>query len=174
MSLLKTTFTRALSLVPGTVLMKSDTVNIPTAGSLIRSATVTSFAANKLIDTNANFLSTGTNPLNVNIGDIIWNTTSASGGVAVVTGVDSATQLSISSFIIGALDSYRIYNASDYSFGPVQGCNLYFGTGGTVRVITMSGDDVTFTVIAGQVLPVQVIRLMSSTTNITSGIVALW
>ena len=53
-------------------------------------------------------------------------------------------------------------------------CVLYTGSGGTIRVLTAGGDDVTlFSVPAGVVLPIQVVRVFSTTTNAT-GIVALW
>ena len=53
-------------------------------------------------------------------------------------------------------------------------CVLYSGSGGIIRVLTSGGDDVTFeSVPAGVVLPIQVIRVFSSTTSATD-IVALW
>lgn len=53
-------------------------------------------------------------------------------------------------------------------------CVLYTGTGGIIRVLTAGGDDVTFNAVpAGVVLPIQVVRVFSSTTTAT-GIVALW
>ena len=58
--------------------------------------------------------------------------------------------------------------------GTNNGCVLYIGTPGNVRVKTVGGDDVTFTgVYAGQFFPVQVIQVF--TTGTTAGeIVALW
>ena len=53
-------------------------------------------------------------------------------------------------------------------------CVLYTGSGGTIRVLTAGGDDVTLvSVQAGVVLPLQIVRVFSSTTNAT-GMVALW
>lgn len=58
--------------------------------------------------------------------------------------------------------------------GQVEGCVLYVGTGGVLRVLTAGGDDVTFrNVPNGTFLPVQVIRVFSTTTTATD-ILALW
>lgn len=58
--------------------------------------------------------------------------------------------------------------------GTNNGCVLYIGTPGNLRVKTIGGDDVTFTgVYAGQFFPVQVIQVFD--TGTTAGeIVALW
>jgi len=58
--------------------------------------------------------------------------------------------------------------------GTNNGCVLYIGTPGNVRVKTIGGDDVTFTgVYAGQFFPVQVLQVFD--TGTTAGeIVALW
>lgn len=46
---------------------------------------------------------------------------------------------------------------------------IFSGTGGTIRVLTAQGSDVTFTnVQAGAILPVQVLRVFASTTTATS------
>jgi hypothetical protein len=56
----------------------------------------------------------------------------------------------------------------------VEPCVLYTGSGGIIRVLTAGGDDVTLvSVPAGVVLPIQIVRVFSSTTNAT-GMVALW
>jgi len=56
----------------------------------------------------------------------------------------------------------------------VEPCVLYTGSGGIIRVLTAGGDDVTLNAVpAGVVLPLQVIRVFSTTTTAT-GIVALW
>jgi len=58
--------------------------------------------------------------------------------------------------------------------GTNNGCVLYIGLPGNVRVKTVGGDDVTFVgVYAGQFFPVQVIQVYA--TGTTAGeIVALW
>jgi hypothetical protein len=53
-------------------------------------------------------------------------------------------------------------------------CVLYVGTGGTLRIMTADGDDVTLVNVAdGTFIPIQVIRVFSSTTD-AADIVALW
>jgi len=55
-----------------------------------------------------------------------------------------------------------------------NGCVLYVGTGGDLRVLTAGGDDVTFTAFpSGGFLPVQVIRVFSTNTT-AAGVIALW
>lgn len=60
------------------------------------------------------------------------------------------------------------------SGGTNNGCVLYIGTPGNIRVLTVGGDDVIFTgVYAGQFFPVQVLQVFD--TGTTAGeIVALW
>lgn len=58
--------------------------------------------------------------------------------------------------------------------GQVEGCVLYVGTGGTLRVLTAGGDDITLLNVAnGTFVPLQVIRVFSTTTT-ANNIVALW
>jgi hypothetical protein len=53
-------------------------------------------------------------------------------------------------------------------------CVLYVGTGGTLRVLTAGGNDITLVNVAdGTFIPIQVIRVFSSTTD-AADIVALW
>ncbi len=55
-----------------------------------------------------------------------------------------------------------------------NGCVLYIGGAGNIRVTTAGGDDVIFYgILAGSFLPVQVIKVWSSDTSATN-IVALW
>jgi len=58
--------------------------------------------------------------------------------------------------------------------GEVEGCVLYVGTGGILRVLTAGGDDITLQNVAnGTFIPIQVIRVFASTTT-ANNIVALW
>ena len=58
--------------------------------------------------------------------------------------------------------------------GAVEGCVLYVGTGGILRVLTAGGDDITFQGVPnGTFIPVQVVRVFASTTTALN-IVALW
>ncbi|NBX51210.1 hypothetical protein EBT25_15100 [bacterium] len=55
-----------------------------------------------------------------------------------------------------------------------NGCVLYVGGAGNLKVTTAGGDEVTFTgVLAGSFIPVQVVKVWSTGTSATS-IVALW
>jgi len=58
--------------------------------------------------------------------------------------------------------------------GQVEGCVLYVGTGGVLRVLTAGGDDITFTNIPNGFLSTfQVIRVFATDTT-ANNIVALW
>jgi len=58
--------------------------------------------------------------------------------------------------------------------GEVEGCVLYVGTGGILRVLTAGGDDITLqNVPNGTFIPIQVIRVFASTTT-ANNIIALW
>lgn len=57
---------------------------------------------------------------------------------------------------------------------PGEGCILYIGGAGNLRVQTIGGDDVTFFAVpAGTTLQVKVIQVYSTSTTATN-IVALW
>ena len=71
-------------------------------------------------------------------------------------------------------DTVDIPSVSSQDGRGNNGCVLYVGTGGSVRVLTVGGDDVTFVGInAGQFIPVQVTRVFATGTS-ASTIVALW
>ncbi len=58
--------------------------------------------------------------------------------------------------------------------GQVEGCVLYVGTGGVLRVLTAGGDDVTFTNVPNGFLSTfQVIRVFATDTT-ANNIIALW
>lgn len=68
-------------------------------------------------------------------------------------------------------------NIPSLSTSPEQrnnGCVLYVGGTGDIRVLTAGGDDVKFAAIAtGTFMPVQVLRVYSTGTTATN-IIALW
>ena len=162
-------FTKAINLQRGGV-VKSDTVNIPTGLTLMRTGTNTTATNNKLTDSAANFIALGVRP-----GDIIINNTATSNNMAYVTAVDSATVLSLSISVLWALNnSYDLYSSGDLGYGNTMGCSLYVNGTGIVRVLTVGGDDITFQAVpVNTILPVQVVRLFQTTTTATN-IVALW
>ena len=160
---LKLQVSRALSVIP------SQNTNIPMPNVIVTS-TATTTTANKLIDSTRNFTSLGTNPLNVQVGDIVYNTTTST--AATVTNVDSATQLSLNANIMTATNAYTLYSGTNTA-GSVEPCVLYVGVGGDLNVTTAGGDVVTFVGIAsGTFFPVQVIRVNSVVT--ATDIIALW
>ena len=144
---------RALKVIP------SDTINIPNVAGPSVSGTTTGDAANKLVDSTASFTS------NL-LGYIVYNTTDST--VATVTAVDDANTLSLSADIMDSGEAYTLY-ADDNN-----GCVLQTGLAGTIRVLTIGGDDVTFSVVAGAFVPVQVKRVLESSTMFPSDIIALW
>ena len=160
---LKLQVSRALKVIP------SPNTNIPMPNVIVSSLT-TSANTNKLIDTTKNFTSLGTTPLNIQVGDIVYNTTGLT--AATVTNVDSATQLSLNANIMAATNNYTLYSGTNIA-GSVEPCVLYVGVGGTLNVTTAGGDVVNLVGIAsGTFLPVQVIRVNSVVT--ATDIIALW
>lgn len=60
------------------------------------------------------------------------------------------------------------------SGGINNGCVLYVGQAGNVRVLTAGGDDVTFVGLnTGSFVPIQVVRVFATGTN-AEEILALW
>lgn len=141
----------------------ADGVKVPNPAKRISSGQTTNGAADKLIDSNANFTN-GT----YTQGDIIYNTTD--GTAAEIVAIDSATQLSISDNIFSVSPKNYVIYEGDYE----GGCVLYVGVGGNVRVVTVGGDDVTFQNLNnGQFVPVH-IREVYDTGTTSLGLIAMW
>jgi len=141
----------------------SDTINIPNVSGATVSGTTSQAApgATQLVDNTKDFTA-----IQGLVGSIVYLT----GGVATVASVTNASTLVLSAGIAdtGATESYTIY-ADDNN-----GCVLYAGNTGNVRVLTVGNDDVTFVGIpAGSFVPVQVKRVFATNTTATD-IVALW
>jgi len=159
---LKLQVSRALKVIP------SANTNIPMPNVIV-SSTATATTANKLVDSTKNFSSSGVNPLNIQVGDIVYNTSVA--GAAMVTNVDSATNLTLNANIMGLTNAYTLYSGTNTT-GSVEPCVLYIGVGGDLNVTTAGGDVVNFVgVSAGTFLPVQVIKVNSAS---AADIIALW
>ena len=142
--------------------VKSDTIEIPNPAVESISSSATGTTPNKLVDSAGDFENK-----NIEAGDIIYNTTDST--VATVTAVDSATVLSISADIMASGEAYRIFRPDGN-----QGCVLYVGGAGDIKVETVGGDEVVFAgVLAGSFIPVQVVKLFSTSTTATN-VVALW
>jgi len=135
----------------------SNSINIPNVAGPTVSGTTDGVTANKLVDSTASFTS------NL-LGYIVYSGIQ----IATVTAVDDAGTLSLSADIMASGEAYTLY-ADDNN-----GCVLYAGSGGNIRVLTVGGDDVTFVGLApGAFVPVQVKRVFASDTG-ASDIVALW
>ena len=159
---LKLQVSRALSVIP------SINTNIPMPNVIVTSL-ATATTTNKLVDSTKNFSSSGVNPLNIQVGDTIYNNTLIS--AATVTNVDSATQLTLNANIMVSGDAYTLYSGTNIP-GSVEPCVLYVGTGGDLVVTTAGGDFVNFVgIAAGTFLPVQVIKVNAAT---AADIIALW
>jgi hypothetical protein len=140
----------------------SNTADIPFP-NVISSGANSAVTVSKLVAGTANFTTAA-----VEVGDIVYNTTTAQS--ATVTNVDSATILSLSADIFTATpENYSVYKA-----GANNGCVIYVGGAGAIEVTTAGGDRVIFAgLLAGQFIPVQVIKVWSSGTNATN-LLALW
>ena len=142
---------RALEVIP------SDTINIPNVAGPTVIGTTDGTTANKLVDSTASFTT------NI-VGYIVYSGTQ----IATVTAVDSATTLSLSADIMVSGEAYTIYADAN------QGCVLYTGAGGDIKVLTAGNDEVTFTgTAAGAFIPVQVKRVFATPAP-PAGIIALW
>lgn len=152
---------RALSVIP------SENANIPYP-NLSESGTNTTATALKLIDSTATFIAN-----NVKTGDVVYNITDNT--AATVLTVDSQTQLTLNADIFTATAKvYSIYAESAQSGLTNQGCVLYIGTGGTLKVLTSGNDVVTFANIQdGLFFPINVLKVFSTGTSCFN-IIALW
>jgi hypothetical protein len=145
---------RALAVIP------SSSTDIPFPMVAVSGA-ATGGSATTLVNAGATFLSSG-----VKNGDIIYNTSTSTS--ALVTGVNSETTLLTSGGAFAAGNNYVIYQG-----GNNEGCVLYVGVGGTLDVVTTGRDQVSLlNVASGQFIPVQVMRVLPSST--ATNILALW
>lgn len=144
------------------VTIVSSDVDIPFP-QISASGTATGGSITTLEDTGANFIQGAINP-----GDIVYNTTTFTADVVV--GINSPTELKLAGYGggFGSGESYQIYAGNNH-----QGCVLYIGGSGDLKVQTVGGDNVTFIgVTGGQFIPVNVMKVRTGTT--ASNILALW
>lgn len=144
--------------------IKSDNAYIPFP-AVVTSGTGVAPIPNELEDSVTGAFITK----NVQVGDVVFNTTT--GLSATVINIISEENLTLNANIFtGALDSYIVYSQNQKN----EGCVLYIGTGGSLKVETHSGNQVTFVnVLGGTFLPVQVLKVFSTGTS-AANIVALW
>lgn len=71
-------------------------------------------------------------------------------------------------------DTNNIPSVSSENGRGNNGCTLYIGTAGDVKVLTSGGDEVTFVgLLGGQFIPVNVVKVFATSTT-ASNILALW
>jgi len=163
MSVFKTTFSRALAVIP------SDNANVPFPAPST-SGTNTSVVVASLVSSTSNFLTS-----RVATGDIVYNTTD--GSAATVLLVVNATTLLLNADIFTATaKDFVVYQASSQTTIGNQGCFLYIGGAGNVKVTTIGQDILTFSgALAGTVLPIQVLKVHSLASGTTATLInALW
>ena len=143
--------------------IKSDNANIPSPALIVQGVN-NNVIVNELEDTDVNF-----NALNVQVGDVVYNT--SDGTAATVNQVVDDTRLLLNANIFtGTSKTYKLYSQNQEN----EGCVLYIGSGGNLRVQTHAGDDIIFyNVLGGTFLPVQVLKVFSTGTS-AANIVALW
>lgn len=161
MKFLKTHYGRAINVIP------SDTVNIPNPAGLGTTGVTDDTAADKLVDSTANFT---TNLL----GAIVVNTTDNT--IANVIGFTNNSELLLDADIFTSIgEGYAIYNSDNN-----QGCAIYIPktTPGNLTVLTVGGDIITFTGCGdgngSSILPVNVLKVFSTGTGISEQLIALW
>lgn len=157
---------RALVVIP------SNNANIPTP-NLLASGTTTSAVTTQLIDTAANFIVTTSTGVQykVNVGDIIY----FAGTAVTIAKVINATTLLLNTTVsLGSGAVYSIYQEGPQTGLNNQGCVLYVGTGGNIKVTTSGNDIVTFVNVQdGTFFPINVIKVFETGTTATN-IIALW
>ena len=149
--------------------LKSDVTNIPYQ-SVITSGTTTATTTNSLTDSGKDFIALG-----VAAGDIVYNTTDSTNNTANVLSVTNATTLLLDTDIMAIGKDYTLYDASatkNYQ-NANNGCVLYVGSTGNLKVDTITGSTVTFKNMPVGFFPVQVKKVYSTGTT-AADIIALW
>tara|TARA_R100000951_G_scaffold40991_1_gene34711 strand:- start:1321 stop:1791 length:471 start_codon:yes stop_codon:yes gene_type:complete len=143
-------------------ILTSDTISVPNPSAVAASGTAAAPTGAQLVGTGTTFTNS------VRVGDIVYDTTNSV--PATVDAIVSDTVLTTSAAIATGA-SYVIYSQST---NPNNGCVLYVGVAGDVKVKMAGGNDITLkTVGAGSFLPINVIQVFATKTTATD-IVALW
>tara|TARA_Y100000817_G_scaffold276882_1_gene238669 strand:- start:2981 stop:3460 length:480 start_codon:yes stop_codon:yes gene_type:complete len=143
----------------------SDTINIPNIADVHATGVVSAAPPGpppQLVVASGDFLTS------VKVGDIVYNTTAKT--VATVTGVVDDVTLNLSAATVTAADEFVIYGDTN------NGCVLYLGGAGNLRVVTVGGDDVLMTgVLAGTYVPMNVMRVKTTDTTVAASVIlAMW
>ena len=143
-------------------IVTSDNANIPFP-NVVTSGTSDTVTANQLNDATGTFVTS-----NVQTGDVVVNVT-GNKSATVVKVIDNTNLVLNADIFAASGDVFKIYANNNK-----EGCVLYIGAGGTLRVITAGGQDVTFYgILGGSFLPVNVLKVFQTGTS-ASEIVALW
>ena len=147
----------------GLNIVSTDNADIPSV-SVVETGTNSTTVANALEDLSATFVTNG-----VQVGDVVYNNVTLQ--VATITKVIDNTRLLLNANIfLSTAESYTIYAQSQVKNAAV----LFIGVGGTLRVITAGGQDITFNaILGGTFLPVQVLKVFQTGTTATN-LIALW
>tara|TARA_R100001530_G_scaffold40616_1_gene31183 strand:+ start:855 stop:1388 length:534 start_codon:yes stop_codon:yes gene_type:complete len=162
-------------------LIASDTIPIPAPDLPQITGTTTTTTTDKLVDTSEDFS-------NVQVGDIVYNTTDNTS--ATVVAVDSDTILEVSADIFTSSEDYIIFLGGPNGSARInsaEGCLLYVGSSDAtmdiakayvdVKVKTTAGSIVTFSNFpVGEYLPVQVVQLYATGTDTAAdnNCLAIW
>lgn len=152
--------------------ISSDNCNIPYT-NIVSQGVSDSISTDKLIATSATaFVKDGVREL-----DIVYNTTT--GEAATVIFVVDETTLVLNADIfknVGGTENFIVYKANpvDGSYPNANnGCVLYVGVSGNLKVDTISGSTVTFSNVPVGFFPVQVKKVYGTGTA-AKEIIALW
>jgi allophanate hydrolase subunit 2 len=148
--------------------LRSDVTNIPYQSVITASTTDGATLANNLVDSTKDFIALG-----VAAGDIVYNTTDSTS--ANVLNVTNETTILLDTDIMATGEAYTLYDASstkNYQ-NANNGCVLYVGTTGNLKVDTITGSTVTFKNMPVGFFPVQVKKVYLTGTTATD-IIALW
>jgi len=147
-------------------ILTSDTIRVPNPAAIANTGTAAAPTGAQLVGTGTTFTES------VNVGDIVYAGVSGAARtiVATVDAVVSDTVLTTSTAITTAY-TYTIYSQAN---NPSNGCVLYVGGAGDVKVKMAGGNDVVFAgATAGSFLPINVLQVFATDTTATN-IVALW
>ena len=154
--------------------IKSDTINIPQPGSYI-TGTNSASTGTAIIDSSANFLgvsnagNTGYSN-KVAIGDVLYT----GGSIVTVTAVTDNNNLTVSASVTGGA-TYALYKSNGGAqTQPVaghEGYSLYIGGAGSgnLSVVPAASTDTVVLkgIAAGSFIPLQVVRVNSTETDVT-------
>jgi hypothetical protein len=161
--------------------ISSDTLPIPDPDVPVISGTTTAATTDKLVDVGADFSE-------VEVGDIVYNTTDNTS--ATVVAIDSSTILEVSADIFTSPEAYTIFLGGPNGSSRINssdGCLLYVGSNDAtmdvaksyvdIKVQTTAGSDITFANFpVGNYLPIQILKLYTTGTDAASrnSCIAIW